>query len=178
MAWFGRRRDERAEPDDAAEAGEASATLDLSAAGATLLDDGESLRPVVAPIGAEERGRIDAALAALAEEGVDVDDLDSLSAGLDAAYRAWEQSPEGARPDHAAVVERYALGIGEHLERHTDLDWQVVTDVFGTDLALTEGFKGTFVVVPHNLVAGRWMRGETGWVPGVVGHMVRRRNRR
>jgi hypothetical protein len=32
--------------------------------------------------------------------------------------------------------------------------------------------------VPHNLVAGRWMRGETGWVPGVVGHMVRRRNRR
>ncbi|HET8766639.1 MAG TPA: DUF3806 domain-containing protein, partial [Pedococcus sp.] len=107
-----------------------------------------------------------------------VDDLDSLSAGLDAAYRSWEQSPEGARPDHAAVVERYALGIGEHLERHTDLDWQVVTDVFGTDLALTEGFKGTFVVVPHNLVAGRWMRGETGWVPGVVGHMVRRRNRR
>ena len=81
-------------------------------------------------------------------------------------------------PDHAAVVECYALAIGEHLHRHTDLDWQLVTDVFGTDLSLTEGFKGSFVVVPHNLVAGRWMRGETGWVPAVVGHLVRRRNRR
>ncbi|MFC8501677.1 DUF3806 domain-containing protein [Pedococcus sp. NPDC057267] len=175
MAWFGRRRDEASEAEDA---DEDSGALDLSAAGAGLVDDGESLRPVVAPLGAEERSRIDAALAALAQEGVDVDDLGSLSAGLDAAYRAWEQSPEATRPDHAAVVERFAIGIGEHLERHTDLDWQVVTDVFGTDLALTEGFKGTFVVVPHNLVAGRWMRGETGWVPAVVGHMVRRRNRR
>ena len=49
----------------------------------------------------------------------------------------------------------------------------MVTDVFGTDLSLTEGFKGSFVVVPHNLVAGRWMRGETGWIPAVVGHIVR-----
>jgi hypothetical protein len=175
VAWFGRRRDDHAEPEDAGNSGD---TLDLSAAGATLVDDGESLRPVVAAIGEDERARIAAALDALAAEGVDVDDLDSLSAGLDAAYRAWERSPEGSRPDHAAVVERYALGIGEHLDRHTDLDWQVVTDVFGTDLALTEGFKGTFVVVPHNLVAGRWMRGETGWIPAVVGHIVRRRNRR
>ncbi|GAB3441788.1 hypothetical protein GCM10027517_18210 [Phycicoccus ginsengisoli] len=175
MAWFGRRRADDAGPEEAGDTGD---TLDPSAAGASLVDDGASLRPVVAPLGADERARIAAALEALAAERVDVDDLDSLSAGLDAAYRSWEQSPEGSRPDHAAVVERYALGIGEHLDRHTDLDWQVVTDVFGTDLALTEGFKGTFVVVPHNLVAGRWMRGETGWIPAVVGHMVRRRNRR
>ena len=175
MAWFGRRRDDAAEPEEAADA---SPTLDLSAAGDTLADDGAALRPVVAPLGEDERNRIAGALEALAADGVDVDDLNSLSDGLDAAYRAWEQAPEGARPDHAAVVERYAIGIGEHLDRHTDLDWQVVTDVFGTDLALTEGFKGTFVVVPHNLVAGRWMRGETGWIPAVVGHMVRRRTRR
>ena len=29
-----------------------------------------------------------------------------------------------------------------------------------------------------NLVAGRWMRGETGWVPPVIGHIERRRTRR
>jgi hypothetical protein len=28
-------------------------------------------------------------------------------------------------------------------------------------------------VVPANLVAARWMNGETGWLPGVVGHLVR-----
>lgn len=173
MAWFGRGRD-----DSAAEVPEAEAEeRRLPDAGDTL-DPGASLRPLVDPLGDAERGRITAALESLTADGVDVDDLDSLSAGLDRAYAEWSAAPEDGRPDHAAIVERYAVGIGEHIDRHTDLDWQVVTDVFGTDLSLTEGFKGSFVVVPHNLVAGRWMRGETGWIPAVVGHIVRRRTRR
>ena len=81
MAWFGRRRDDAAEPEEPADT---SPTLDLSAAGDTLADDGAALRPVVAPLGEDERNRIAAALEALAGEGVDVDDLDSLSGGLDA----------------------------------------------------------------------------------------------
>ena len=173
MAWFGRHRD-----DADAEVPEPQAPeRRLPEAGDTL-DPGASLRPLVDPLGDRERGRIAAALESLAVEGVDVDDLDSLSAALDGAYAAWSAAPEDDRPDHAAIVERFAVGIGAHIERHTDLDWQVVTDVFGTDLSLTEGFKGSFVVVPHNLVAGRWMRGETGWIPAVVGHIVRRRTRR
>ena len=173
MAWFGRRRDDADAEVPEPEAPERR----LPDAGDTL-DPGASLRPLVDPLGDGERGRIAAALESLAVEGVDVDDLDSLSAALDGAYGAWSAAPEDDRPDHAAIVERFAVGIGAHIERHTDLDWQVVTDVFGTDLSLTEGFKGSFVVVPHNLVAGRWMRGETGWIPAVVGHIVRRRTRR
>jgi hypothetical protein len=174
MAWFGRGRD-TSTPEPGAH--EAAPERRLPDAGDTL-DPGASLRPLVDPLGEHERGRIAAGLEALAAEGVDVDDLASLGSGLDRAYSSWSAAPEDARPDHASIVERYAVGIGEHLDRHTDLDWQVVTDVFGTDLSLTEGFKGSFVVVPHNLVAGRWMRGETGWVPAVVGHIVRRRTRR
>ena len=173
MAWFGRRG-----KDDAATEVDEAEGAGLADVGADLVADSDSLQPVVEKLGEAERARIDEALAALAADGVDVDDLGSISAGLDAAYRTWQAAPEDARPDHAAIVERYAIGIGEHLDRNTDLDWQVVTDVFGTDLSLTEGFKGSFVVVPHNLVAGRWMRGETAWVPGVVGHIVRRRTRR
>jgi hypothetical protein len=173
VAWFGRRRDDSDAPAPDAEAPERT----LPDVGDTL-DPGASLRPLVDPLGDADRARIAAALEALAAEGVDVDDLTSLGGGLDRAYAAWAAAPDEGRPDHAAIVERYAVGIGEHLDRHTDLDWQVVTDVFGTDLSLTEGFKGSFVVVPHNLVAGRWMRGETGWVPAVVGHIVRRRTRR
>ena len=70
------------------------------------------------------------------------------------------------------IVERFAIGIGEHLHRATDLSWSRVTDAFGTDLAVAGG-KDDFVVVPGNLVAARWMNAETGWVPGVVGHLVR-----
>ena len=172
MAWFGRRRDDE---DSVAEPEVEERTL--PSAGDSL-DPNASLRPLVDPLGDVERARISAALEGLAADGVDVDDLDSLGAGLDRAYAAWSAAPEDDRPDHAAIVERYAVGIGEYLDRNTDLDWQVVTDVFGTDLALTEGYKGSFVVVPHNLVAGRWMRGETGWIPAVVGHIVRRRSRR
>ena len=173
MAWFGRRRDE----DDAAPEVPVEDERTLPDAGDSL-DPNASLRPLVDPLGDDERARIRAALESLTEDGVDVDDLDSIGAGLDRAYAGWSAASEGDRPDHAAIVERYAIGIGEYLDRTTDLDWQVVTDVFGTDLSLTEGFKGSFVIVPHNLVAGRWMRGETGWVPAVVGHIVRRRTRR
>lgn len=170
MSWFGRRQDDVEAPDPEV------VQRPLPEAGDTL-DPDASIRPHVEPLGEAERARITAAREQLAAAGVDIDDLESLSAGLDREYAVWSSAPEGGRTDHAAVVERYAVGIGEHLDRHTDLDWQVVTDVFGTDLAVTEGFKGSFVVVPHNLVAGRWMRGETGWIPGVVGHIVRRRNR-
>ncbi|NNM48228.1 DUF3806 domain-containing protein [Knoellia koreensis] len=181
MAWFGRKgRDADPPSEDESGSWGEDAGAASAAAGSKLVAGEDLLEPVVEPLGSDERRRISDGLEALAAEGVDVDDLASIGAGLDAAYRAWraaEQSSSAA-DDHAAIVERYAIGIGEYLDRHTDLDWQVVTDVFGTDLALTEGFRGAFVVVPHNLVAGRWMRGETGWVPAVVGHMVNRRSRR
>lgn len=177
MAWFGRRQDSPEDAADVTGAAEGTEQRTMPSAGDTL-DSEASLRPLVDPLGDAERARIAQALEELAAAGVDVDDLDSLGAALDREYAAWSAAPEDHRPDHAAVVERYAIGIGEHLDRHTDLDWQVVTDVFGTDLSVTEGFKGSFVVVPHNLVAGRWMRGETGWLPAVVGHIVRRRDRR
>lgn len=118
-----------------------------------------------------EKARISTALEALAAEGVDVDDLASIGAGLDAALARWQES---RGEDHDAIVERYAIGVGEHLARRTDLAWEVVTDAFGTDLAVA---AGDFVVVPHNLVAVRWMRRETGWVPPVVGHLVTLRTR-
>ncbi|HYN29382.1 MAG TPA: DUF3806 domain-containing protein [Dermatophilaceae bacterium] len=178
VGLFGRRgRTEH----EALSADQAEVTaLDHGADGPAALDtdDEAALRPRSSPITDTERARIAAGLAALAAEGVDVDDPASLGAGYDTAYTAWSAGREGSRPDHAAVVERYAIGVGEHLRRHTDLDWAVVTDVFGTDLGVAGGIGGSFVVVPANLVAARWMRGETGWLPGVVGHLVRRRSRR
>lgn len=124
------------------------------------------LTPESRRINEEERAHIDQTLAAVAAEGVDVDDLASIGAGLDRALASWLADRSN---DHDAIVQRYAVAIGEHLHRHTDLAWEMVTDVFGTDLAVA---AGDFVVVPANLVAVRWMRREQGWVPPVVGHIV------
>ncbi|MGB3829357.1 MAG: hypothetical protein WA962_11330 [Ornithinimicrobium sp.] len=121
-----------------------------------------------------DRDQITADVHALQADGVDIDDLSSLARGFDSAYAQWSQDKS---QDHRAVVRRYASGIGEHLDRHTDLDWCLVTDVFGTDVGLADGPRGDFMIVPGNLVAARWMRGETGWIPNVVGHIVRRRER-
>lgn len=167
MAWFGRRRGQTAreqapppEPEQEPETG-----------GEDGLVDERPVRPVVEPVGEAERSRISAGVAALESSGVDVEDLAALGASYDAAYAAWARERGSG---HEVLVEQYAMGIGEHLARRTDMDWSVVTDVFGTDLGLAGGAKGDFVVVPTNLVAGRWMRGETGWVPGVVVHLARR----
>ncbi|WP_151523894.1 hypothetical protein [Serinicoccus kebangsaanensis] len=142
-----------------------------------LPDPGETtvtelpLTPESRTISGEERARIDAGLAAVQAEGVDVDDLASIGAGLDRALAGWLG---GGGSDHDDIVERYAMAVGEHLHRRTDLAWEVVTDVFGTDLGVC---AGDFVVVPSNLVAVRWMRRERGWVPKVVGHIVEVRSR-
>jgi hypothetical protein len=168
MAWFKRgSRDS---------SGSGAATGPQATAGGGLgLGDDVPLTPLVEPVPETELARIAAALGELEAAGVDVDDLESLGAALDASFAEWASAPEQDREPHDRIIERFALGIGEHLHRHTDLDWQVVTDAFGTDLAVADGMRGDFVVVPLNLVAVRWLRREQGWVPGVVGHLVRRR---
>ncbi|MGB3185274.1 MAG: glycosyltransferase [Ornithinimicrobium sp.] len=167
MAWFKRKNSE-------SDAADAEGDGPQTPAAATEVDEYGRPSTPVAPIEDNERERIAECLTELAESGVDVDDLSSLSQGLDAAYRSWSQARE---QDHSSIVRRYAIGVGEHLSRHTDLDWAMVSDIFGTDLGLAEGPRGAFVVVPGNIVASRWMRGETQWIPDVVGHLVRRRER-
>lgn len=129
-----------------------------------VVDTGRPERPVVRPASDADRARVRAALEDLAREAVDVDDLAALGAAYDRAVAAGLPSEE--------ITERYGLGIGEHLVRHGRMDWQVVSDVFGTDLGVVAR-RRELSVVPTNIVATRYLRGETGWVPGVVGHLVR-----
>ena len=166
MGLFSRKgKDDTSVPTDA------TAVAELEAAeGDDALTPDFTGRPVANPLGDEERGRIATALEHAAAEGVDVDDLSSIGSHYDAAYQRWsDEGGSGEGPD--VIVETYAVAIGEYLARHSARDWAVVTDVFGTDLGLVAARADT-VVVPHNLVGARWMRGETGWVPGVVSHLV------
>jgi hypothetical protein len=135
-----------------------------------LPEDG---RPVSSPIGSADRSRIARGLEALRAQGIDVDDLAALGAAYD---RAFEAARSGVGEEPAEVVEQFGIAIGEYLARHSHRDWAIVTDVFGTDLGLVDARADT-VIVPHNLVGARWMRGESGWVPGVVAHLVNLRPR-
>jgi hypothetical protein len=129
-------------------------------------------RPAIERLGVEEQQRLAAGRAAVEKAGIDVTDLEAVGAAYDEALTTWQAARKGEQEDEREIVERFAIAIGEHLHRSTDLSWSRVTDAFGTDLAVAGG-KDDFVVVPGNLVAARWMNAETGWVPGVVGHLVR-----
>lgn len=173
MPWFTRKSaKDHAEP----EPPKRSAASPLTSADTSGDADELPVHPVSRRLGPEDKARIALALQELHEAEVDLDDLDSLGTAYDMAFRAWQTGASGE--GHDLIVERFAMGIGEHLNRHTDLSWSVVTDVFGTDLGLsdTRAGQGDFVVVPSNLVASRWMMKETGWIPRVVGHLVVRRS--
>ena len=165
MAWFSRRdkQSDSAEPRDTSRSGVAQAAPE---------DVELPLRPLIERPGDEEWARLGRGRAALEKADLDPNDLEALGAAYDHALTAWQAAGKGEREDEREIVERFAIGIGEHLHRSTDLTWSRVTDAFGTDLAVAGG-KDDFVVVPSNLVAARWMNAETGWIPGVVGHLVR-----
>lgn len=165
MGLFSRRsRDDAADPDEGAtETVAEPAAYDGP-------DDGRPQRPDSEPPGEEDRARIAAGLARLDELGVDVDDLASLGAAYDAAVVRHAEGDDADGRDHA--VEAIGIGIGEHLVRHGRMDWALVSDVFGTDLGVVAR-RGGRAFIPSNIVATRWINGETGWLPGVVAHLIR-----
>ncbi len=175
MAWFSRRSKDEPGADPGRSA--AGPPAGGPPAGGHLLElsDDTVTRPVAKPLTEAETTRIAASLDELDRRGVDVDDLTSIGAAYDAACT----SRVGTDPDNDAkhVCEVFAIAIGEHLQRHSTLSWAVVSDMFGTDLGLA-GSRSETVVVPHNLVSARWMRRERGWIPGVVGHLLRLNARR
>lgn len=159
-----RRRDHDPEPaDEGTPAPDGPAAYDGP-------DDGRPQRPDSAAPGAAELARVAAGLVRLAEQGVDVDDLASLGAAYDGSVARHAAGQDAPDRDHA--VETIGIGIGEHLVRHGRMDWALVSDVFGTDLGVVARRRGT-AVIPTNIVATRWINGETGWLPGVVAHLVR-----
>ncbi len=135
------------------------------------LDDNLPLRTRTATLPAEDRARVDATLSDLAAQGVDVGDLDSIGSALDGALTDWLAVSAKTRPDPAPLIERYAVAIGEYLTRHTDLEWLLVTDAFGTSPGVACR-ADDFAVVPKDLVGVRWLSRRTGWVRDVVEHLV------
>jgi uncharacterized protein DUF3806 len=135
------------------------------------------LRPRYAPLEVATWEEVKATISALEAEGVDLDDLDSIAALYERELTAWEALSKRDRPNHAPIVYKVAVAIGEYLVRHTDMRWFWVTDAFGSALSVAAQYDD-FVVVPRDLVGVRWLSRSRGWVTGVVGHMERVRRSR
>lgn len=148
---------------------------ELAADGA-MADDPLPGRPRWRALSPQQQVELETELAALRAAGVDVTDVSALGGALDAAMDLWYAVKERDREGYAVVTHRWGVGLGAYLESATDLRWGMVTDVYGTDLGLM-GAEDNMVIVPQNLVSARWLNHQTGWVPGVLGHIVQLRTR-
>ena len=83
--------------------------------------------------------------------------LDDVYAGW---YEQWAGQPEEAREDPNDMINAVGLAFGQALVDGVGLDWAIVTDEHGTEIAV-HGQPGDILVFPPNLVAKRFERGET-----------------
>ncbi len=71
-----------------------------------------------------------------------------------------------------AIINLVGVGVGQYLVSELALEWSVVVDEFGTDLAVT-GQPGNIVVTPTSLVAKRWETKAQTFVVATVGALVK-----
>jgi hypothetical protein len=96
---------------------------------------------------------------------------------LDEVYAAWRaewlRQPSGERDDPNVYINAIGLAFGQALVDELGLQWAVVTDDYGTEIAV-HGQPGDVLVFPPNLVAKRFETGETGFLAPVFNEIVDR----
>ena len=70
-----------------------------------------------------------------------------------------------------AIINLVGVGVGQHLVAELGLEWAVVVDEYGTDLAVT-GQPGNIVVTPTSFVAKRWDSKTPTFVVATINAMV------
>jgi hypothetical protein len=89
-------------------------------------------------------------------------------AALDRAFAAWLASGPAAA-DANAIINCVGIAFGQALVDTVELQWVVVTDEYGTELAV-HGLpdRGDVLVYPANFVAKRWERRESNFLEGAL----------
>ena len=85
---------------------------------------------------------------------------------LDEVYAAWrtgwDQAPSAERDDPNPYVNAFGVAFGQTLADGLGFEWAVVTDDYGTEIAVQRQ-PGDVLVFPPNLVGKRFETGETGF---------------
>ena len=83
----------------------------------------------------------------------DSEDLPTL-ARLDKTWLSWQTDTSSTKADANAVVNGLGIAFGRHLANSLGLDWAIVSDEYGTDLALY-GDPGAVTFFPANMISKR-----------------------
>lgn len=77
---------------------------------------------------------------------------------LDAAWGAWLAGHSRGEEDPNPYINAFGLAFGAYLVDRLGLEWKVVSDKDGTEMAVW-GREGDILVVPPNLVGKRYVAG-------------------
>ncbi len=114
-------------------------------------------------------------LQALDELGVNVADIASLSHAYDEHFESWASDTPDERLDPNPLINMFGIGLGEHFVRSTGLQWVVISDEQGTDLAVRHpSGPGQSTLFPISSVAKRWVEGSTGFMTSFVSEATKR----
>jgi hypothetical protein len=93
-------------------------------------------------------------------EGTTLPDPSQLDEAYAAWLAGWLETPEAERDDPNAYINAIGLAFGQTLVDDLGLQWAVITDEYGTEMAV-HGQPGDVIVYPPNLVGKRFESGET-----------------
>jgi hypothetical protein len=132
----------------------------------------------ISELSAAERAWVDDNLAAahryVADAGHLLDGTQPLDPpALDAAWSFWLQAWPADEEDPNPVINALGLAFGQYLVDRLGLDWKVVEDENGTEIAV-HGQVGEVLVFPPNLVAKRLEQRATDFFVPVAGQIEQR----
>jgi hypothetical protein len=105
------------------------------------------------------RGNVESVQALISESGTaKTGSLDP--AALDEVYAAWHGQHNREAEDPNPMINAFGLAFGQYLVDNLNLEWAMVSDDQGTEIAV-HGQPGDILVFPPNLVAKRYVKGET-----------------
>ena len=105
------------------------------------------------------------------DAGVAVDGNGALDPpALDAAWSFWLQAWPAEEEDPNPVINALGIALGQYLVDRLGLDWKVVEDEYGTEVAI-HGQPGDVLVFPPNLVAKRLESRTVGFFVPVAGQI-------
>ncbi len=89
---------------------------------------------------------------------------------LDQAFAKWLSQHNRETEDPNPIINLVGLTFGQYLADSLNLNWVVVRDSQGTEIAV-HGQPGNILVFPPNLIAKRYTTGETGFLQPIFDDM-------